>query len=128
MSDKSTSVNFSNLLDNKISVLLESMVENISEENMSEKERILAEYHRVSRDFIKTLYEPLFKTPELRATDTPNFKKINDFFRVIHKDIKILYKEIQDLSSNLTNGYNNIVNLSESMRSKLKRVRSYNFV
>jgi len=124
MSDKSTSVNFSNLLDNKISVLLESMVENISEENMSEKERILAEYHRVSRDFIKTLYEPLFKTPELRATDTPNFKKINDFFRVIHKDIKILYKEIQDLSSNLTNGYNNIVNLSESMRSKLKRVRS----
>lgn len=124
MSNKVSSVNSSNLLDNKLSVILEKLNEDLKDSGVVEKELLLAKFNETINKFYKTLNSPLLSAKEFRQGTFPNFKEINGLFQEVEQDLKILYKEINSLERFIVTNYNTLNTEASALRSRLRRVSS----
>ena len=124
MSDRITSVNSSRLLDNKLAVILEDMNESLKEDNLSERELILGRFNEIINKFYKTLNSPLLQIKDFRKGSFPNIDELNDNFRNVEQDLKIIYRELNSLESFISTNFNTLQTQAAALKGRLRKVSS----
>lgn len=124
MTDKVTSINGSRLLDNKLAVILEDMNKSLKSENLSEREIILGRFNEVISKFYKTLNSPLLQIRDFRKGSFPNIDELNDKFRDVEQDLKIIYRELNSLESFISTNFNTLQTQAAALKGRLRKVSS----
>jgi len=124
MADRISSVLNSELLENKLAVLLEKVNLDLSKTNVAEKEQILIGFNAAITSFYKTLSNPLFVNRELTEGVVPNFKDLNTSFFTLSQDLDIVYREINALHGFLVGNFNTLNTHSSRLRSRLRKIAS----
>lgn len=124
MSNKVSSVNSSRLLDNKLSVILEDLNEDLKDAGIVEREVLLSQFNSVVNKFFRTLNSPLLSDTNFRPGTFPSIDELNSAMLDVFKDLQIIYKEINSLEAFITSNFNTLNTIGSALRGRLRRVSS----
>lgn len=124
MGNKITSINSSQLLDNKLAVLLENLNSNFLDGSESERETILIDFNKTINKFYQTLYNPILQLSPVKEGVDLNLDQLNEYFKQMDQDLKILFREVNSLHRYAINNFNTLSTHSSALRSRLRRIDS----
>lgn len=124
MSNKIASLNSSRLLDNKLAIILEDLNESLKDDNIVEREVLLAKFSETINKFYRTLNSPLFSANSFAIGTFPNHKKMNEMFLEAEQDLKVIYREINSLEGFISSNFNTLQTQASALRGRLRKVSS----
>jgi hypothetical protein len=124
MGNKSTSVNASRLLDNKLSIILKELNESLKDAPIEEKELLLIKFNNVMDKFYKTLANPILRLDPVKPGVVPDYRQLNKYMLEIGQDLETIYSEINSIHSFMIENFNTLNSMGGSIRARIRKIAS----
>lgn len=124
MSNRLETSSASNLLSNKINIMLGGLNKDFSNFENKTKEDIITSFNEVVRKFYSTLEQPLFTYRELKEGKEPNIEELNSSFTAGQQDLEIVYEEMASIRKKLASNFNALSAMSARIKSNIAQASS----
>lgn len=124
MGNKSTSVNSSRLLDNKLSTILKEINDSLKDSPIEEKEELLITFNNAMEKFYKTMTSPILRFNPVKAGVSPDYRMLNKCLYETGQDLSVIYEEINSIHAFMIENFNTLNSMGGSIRARIRKIAS----